>query len=229
MSGLEGILRRTKTITFDCYGTLIDWRAGLARSFGELLGPGAVDRADELFQAYARIEAQIEAEEYRPYRQVLSMVAQRLAKRFGFELSPQRAELLAETLPRWPPFGDTNAALALLKQRYRLGVLSNIDGELFAGTARQFEITFDFVVTAQDVRAYKPAHAHFERLISMHCNREEVLHVAQSLFHDGAPADRLGLAFVWLNRYEDVNETTVRPLAIYPDLVSFAKAARGTQ
>jgi len=225
MDSIEDALRHVKTITLDCYGTLIDWRAGLSRSLAELFGLSVADRTDELFKAYIQIEAEVEAQQYQSYRQVLSTVARRLAGRFGFELPPQRAGLLAEMLPEWPPFADTNEALLRLKERYRLGVLSNIDRDLFAGTARHFDVTFDFVVTAEDVRAYKPAHPHFERLLSVHSRSDEVLHVAQSLFHDGVPTGQLGIAYVWINRYNDANETTVRPLATYPDLACFAEAA----
>lgn len=225
MSSIEEVLRRTKTITFDCYGTLIDWRAGLSRSCAELFGPSVADRTDELFNAYLQIEAEVEAQQYQSYRQVLSTVARRLALRFGHELPPERANLLAEILPEWLPFADTNEALMRLKKRYRLGVLSNIDRDLFAGTARHLDTAFDFVVTAEDVRAYKPAPPHFERLLSAHSRSDEVLHVAQSLFHDGVPTCRLGIPYVWINRYNDANETTVCPLASYPNLGRFAQIA----
>lgn len=225
MSSIEEVLRRTQTITFDCYGTLIDWRAGLSRSCAELFGPSVADRTDELFNAYVQIEAEVEAQPYQSYRQVLSTVARRLALRFGFELPLERTDLFAEMLPEWLPFKDTNQALLRLKKQYRLGVLSNIDRDLFDGTARHFDAAFDFVITAEDVRAYKPAHPHFERLLTAHSKSDEVLHVAQSLFHDGLPAGRLGIAYVWINRYNDANETTVRPLATYPDLARFAQIA----
>ncbi len=225
MSTIEEVLGRTKTITFDCYGTLIDWRAGVTQAFRELFGPATLDQAEELFKAYVRTEAEIEAEGYRSYREVLSTVAERLAERFGVPLAPNRAGLLAEMLPHWPPFADTNEALARLERRFRLGVLSNIDRDLFAGTAREFDVTFDFVVTAEDVRSYKPAHGHFERLLSTFGKSDEVLHVAQSLFHDGVPTGELNIPYVWINRYNEANTTSVRPLAVYTDLASLAEAA----
>ena len=133
--------------------------------------------------------------------------------------------LVAEGLGHWPLFADTNEALCLLKRRYRLGVLSNIDRDLFDATASHFEIDFDFVVTAEDVRSYKPGNGHFERLLAEHGDRETTLHVAQSLFHDGVPCARFGLAYVWINRYNEPNATAVRPLAEYADLRSLAEAA----
>ena len=231
MGAINETLARVTTLTFDCYGTLIDWRGGLERSLAEILGPDVADRANELFDVYAQLEADIEAQAYRSYREVLTTVTGRLARRFDLELPPERAGLLAEMLPGWPPFADTKAALARLKQRYRLGVLSNIDRDLFAATSRMLDVKFDFVVTAEDVQAYKPAPAHFERLLSAHCAREEVLHVAQSLFHDGTRASQLGIAYVWINRYNEPTECAANPLAgsadplaIYADLASLAES-----
>ena len=237
MSSLAEVLRRADTLTFDCYGTLIDWRAGLTRSLRGLFGPAADRRMDELFAGYLQIEAEVEAEPYRPYREVLSEVVRRLANRRhrqsrlavrfadAFEFPAERVDDLARSLPDWPPFADTNEALVSLKQRFRLGILSNIDRNLLAQTARRFDVAFDFVVTAEDVRSYKPGHAHFARLLSEHAERERVVHVAQSLFHDGVPTGELGIAYVWINRYNDVNTARVQPLGEYADLKSFAKVA----
>lgn len=225
MSSLAEVLRRADTLTFDCYGTLIDWRAGLTRSLRGLFGAAADDHMDELFAGYLEIEAEVEAEPYRPYREVLSEVAGRLASRFAFEFPAERVDDLARSLPDWPPFSDTNEALVSLKRRFRLGILSNIDRNLFAETARRFDVPFDFVVTAEDVRSYKPGHAHFERLLSQHAEPGRVVHVAQSLFHDGVPTGELGIAYVWINRYSDANTTGVRPLGEYADLKSFARIA----
>lgn len=226
MDSIGDILARTRTITFDCYGTLIDWDAGLARSFVDIFGPVVAARRKELFEAYVRIEAEIEGGPYCSYREVLAMVVERLARRFGWDLPPDRRDRLAELLPTWAPFADTHDALSRLKTRYRLGVLSNIDRDLFAGTARRFPIEFDFVVTAQDVRSYKPDLRHFERFLAEHADRESWLHVAQSRFHDGRPANQLGIAFVWINRYNDPVDTMVRANAVYPDLKSLADAAK---
>ena len=225
MKSIDEVLRSVNTLTFDCYGTLIDGRRGLSEFFAELLVPAAVGRTDELFDRYVRVEAKIEGGAYRTYREVLSVIAVDMARQFDADLPPDRAGVLAEMLPNWALFADTNDALSRLKSRYRLGVLSNVDRDLFAGTARHLDVEFDFVVTAQDVRSYKPAHGHFERLLLAHGRRDEVLHVAQSLFHDGVPTGRLGIPFVWINRYGEVNETHVRPLAEYSNLDALAAAA----
>ena len=227
MTEIEEVFRRTKTITFDCYGTLIDWAGGLEQSFHQIFGDALVGRKPELFEAYVKTEAALEARAYRSYREVLATAVEGVSKHFSIDLPAGRAGLLADTLPQWRPFADTNEALVRLKERFRLGVLSNIDRDLFAGTARHFDVEFDFVVTAEDVRSYKPGHLHFLRLLESHAERDSVLHVAQSLFHDGRPAGALGIAYVWINRYNEANKTTVRPLAEYPDLKSLADAACG--
>ncbi|MBI4717474.1 MAG: HAD-IA family hydrolase [Planctomycetes bacterium] len=221
-------MRRTRTITFDCYGTLIDWASGLQAGLGEIFGSASPRRLSDLYRAYVETEAEIEAQPYQPYRSVLAAVAERLAKRFKLELPPGRAAKLATSLRTWRPFVDTNEALLRMKRKFRLGVLSNIDRDLFEHTMLHFAAPFDFVVTAQDVRSYKPAPGHFERALSKHAERGTLLHVAQSLYHDGAPATALGIPFVWINRYSEPNKTKVVPLAELPDLRSLADLACGT-
>lgn len=225
MARFEDALARTKVITFDCYGTLIDWSAGLRQSFGRIFGIPAGAQLESMVSAYVEIEASVEGQPYKTYREVLAITTERLAKRFDLQLPAGEANLLAQMLPDWKPFADTNEALARLHEKYTLGILSNVDTDLFAGTAKQFEIEFDFVVTAQDVRSYKPAPGHFHRAIEQHATPDSLTHVAQSLFHDGIPAGELGIAYVWINRYNDSNELAVSPLATFPDLRSFADAA----
>lgn len=220
----DKIYENVTTLTFDCYGTLIDWRAGRRACFLELFGPGVEDRLDELAAVYEETEAEVQSGPYRSYREVLGEVSRRLADRVGVELSPDQASRLATSLPSWPPFPDTRSALDRLKRRFRLGILSNVDRDLFADTSRCLGLSFDFIVTAQDVESYKPARAHFEALFANHARPEEVLHVAQSLFHDGLPAQEVDLAYVWINRYNDVDHSDAQPLAVYPDLQSLADA-----
>ncbi len=226
---LHETLARARTLTFDCYGTLIDWSRGLGRVFREVFGLEVADRRhDELFAAYVQIEAEIEAEPYRLYREVLGMTLERLAAKLGLPLPPDKKDELAAMLATWTPFADTNDALARLKKKFRLGVLSNIDRDLFAGTARHFSVAFDFLICAEDVRSYKPAPGHFERLRQEEGSLDHVIHVAQSLYHDGAAAKKLDLAFVWINRYSEPRASAradVRPYAEFPDLRSFAEAA----
>jgi len=225
MDTLEAALQSVKTITFDCYGTLIDWRKGLSESFTELLGDEIGNCTDEIFAVYVPAEAVVEAGPYQPYRRVLADVARRVAREFDITLPEGKAEVLAERLPDWTPFPDTNEALARLKKRFQLGVLSNVDRDLFAGTARSFDVEFDFVITAQDVASYKPSHAHFQRLLQSYGPPERILHIAQSLFHDGVPTMELSIPYVWLNRYGETNTTRVEPAATFADLHSFAERA----
>ncbi len=144
-------------------------------------------------------------------------------------VSGGQATAVADSVGRWRPFPDTNAALVALKRRFKLGVLSNVDRDLFARTAEQFEVAFDFVVTAEDVRSYKPALPHFERFLDTFNGRDGGLHVAQSQYHDGVPAAQLGIPFVWINRRREQRRKDVRPVAEYPDLASFVEAVENVK
>ena len=220
-NALEGIRDRITLVTFDCYGTLVDWETGMRAAIGQL--SGGDDPA--VFDAYLQADAEVEAGSYRPYRDVLAEALQRIARQFDFGLPPDRGNLLADTLPGWPLWPDTNGALERIKSRYRIGVLSNIDRDLFAGTARQFSVDIDLLVTAEDVRSYKPSQDHFLRMLeNVGGDRSVVLHAAQSLYHDSVPATQLGIPNVWINRRTEINETTARPLTEYPDLASLADA-----
>jgi 2-haloalkanoic acid dehalogenase type II len=188
-------------VTFDCYGTLVDWEGGLATAFlraawadGVRLERGAVIRA------YLAVEPEVEAGPYRPYREVLAESARRVAEGLGWRLDPARAGFLADSLPGWVPFPDTNPALARLHAGgYALGILSNIDDDLFAATRRHLAVDFALVVTAQQVRAYKPAPPHFEAAQRAIGSRRW-LHVGQGYFHDIVPARTRGIPSAWINR-----------------------------
>ncbi len=227
MDALRRQLARTTTLTFDCYGTLIDWSAGLGQVFQEVFGDRAAADRDRLFEAYVKIEAELESGAYRSYVEIVTLTLERLAQRMGLPLSNHRRDAIAERLPAWKPFSDTNEALKRLKEKYRVGVLSNIDRDLFTGTARQFSVPFGFLIAAEDVRSYKPGLGHFARLREQEGSLDHVVHVAQSLYHDGAPAGELGLAFVWINRYKERSVAAVQPFGEFPDLRSFADIACG--
>ena len=188
-------------VTFDCYGTLIDWETGIseaiaaaAREDGVLLG------RDQIVRAYHEVEPAVEAAEYRPYKEVLRDTAIGVAQRLGWDLAGEQARFLADGLSRWPAFADTNAALEQMKAiGYKLGILSNVDDDLLRQTLSHFEVEFDLLVTAEQVRSYKPAHGHFQRARDLIGN-ERWLHTAQSYFHDIVPACELGIPVVWVNR-----------------------------
>lgn len=222
---LRNVLSRAKTLTFDCYGTLVDWKGGLSAAFVELFPDAARTRLDELFDTYVSVEAEVEGGPYRRYRDILRVVSDRLAARMGVELDAIQRGHLAEALPHWPLFPDTNEALTRLKRHYALGVLSNIDRDLFAGTRRSFTESFDFVITAEDVGSYKPAGGHFRRMLEEQGSVASTVHVAQSLFHDGVPANEWGIPFVWINRYGQPRERGVPVSAEFPDLLSLARLA----
>jgi 2-haloacid dehalogenase len=195
-------LTKFEALSFDCYGTLIDWETGILSALRPIAAAhGAAASDAELLRHYAEIEPQIQAEGYRRYREVLREVVARLGKRLGFSPTEAEKDSLPESLKTWQPFPDTLPALRRLKSRYKLAIISNIDDDLFAASAELLEVPFDHVVTAQQVGAYKPSLRNFEvALERMVIPRERLLHVAESLFHDVAPARRLGIASVWVNR-----------------------------
>jgi 2-haloalkanoic acid dehalogenase type II len=188
-------------ITFDCYGTLIDWERGIRQAFATLAqAEGAALDPDAALSDYHIIEPKVEAEEFRSYHDVLAETARRAAERQGWALSADAAQDFALRLPEWPPFPDTDAALTRMSAAgYRLGILSNVDDDLLQATLRYFSAPIDLIVTAQQVGSYKPAPGHFVRA------RERLgglrwLHAAQSYFHDIVPASALGVPAVWVNR-----------------------------
>jgi 2-haloacid dehalogenase/putative hydrolase of the HAD superfamily len=192
-------------VTFDCYGTLIDWDSGIAGAFARAVAEtgGRLDPR-RVLEAYEEIEPVVEAERYRSYREVLTESARRVAAQLGWELPETKVGFLAESLPFWIPFPDTNAALErLFRAGYQLGILSNVDDDLLAGTRKHFTVPFDLIVTAQQVRSYKPAPGHFltarERI-----GGKRWLHAAQSHFHDVTPARRHGVPVAWINRKRQV-------------------------
>lgn len=212
---------RPEFVTFDCYGTLIDWNAGIVEAFrrrGEELGREADAR--EILDAYHRAEPAVESGEYRRYREVLTRLEEEVGRRLGWPTGGRRG-WLADSLPDWPPFEDTNPALERLAGLgYRLGIVSNVDDDLLAGTRRRLEASFDLLVTAERVRSYKPAPAHFERLLEeVGEDRSRVLHVAQSWFHDVRPATTMGIPVMWVNRLaEERPADEPAPTAAVPDL-----------
>jgi len=193
-------------LSFDCYGTLIDWEAGLAA----VLGPWARERGlglteEQLLTAYSLIEAAVEAgHPADAYPDVLARSMRQLGRALGARVTDAEAARLAHSVPDWPAFGDSAAALAALGQRYKLIILSNVDRASFAGSARRLRTEFTSVLTAQDIGSYKPDPRNFEVLLRetarLGVAPGRLLHVAQSLFHDHVPAKEAGLPTVWINR-----------------------------
>jgi 2-haloacid dehalogenase len=189
----------TRWATFDCYGTLIDWNLGIRTELERVFG---VEAAPRLLERYHELEPQIEAEQYRPYREVLRLTFEELLREEGLQLPEGEAGSLANSLPEWPPFPEVPDALAELRNRgWKLALLSNTDRDLIAASQKQLGVPVDMAVVAEDVQSYKPAHGHWERFFdATTADRESHVHVAASLFHDIAPARELGLKNVWINR-----------------------------
>jgi 2-haloacid dehalogenase len=225
-------LDRFRALTFDCYGTLIDWESGILAAVKPVLAAHGREASDEeILRLYAGLESRIEQEEFRAYRSVLRGVMDGFGERLGFEPDEAERSALGDSLGRWPPFPDTVDALRALKSRFRLGILSNVDDDLFAMTARRLGVAFDWVVTAGQVGAYKPSRRMFEAALArIDLPGEAILHVAQSLHHDVGPAREIGLATVWVHRRQGKSgsgatpEARARPDLELPDLASLVSA-----
>jgi 2-haloacid dehalogenase len=197
---------RFKALTFDCYGTLIDWETGITSLVRPWLREMAVQPPDDLIiSAFALMQAN--HQQVRPallYPEVLRRTWHDIERTFGWQENHQQANAFAKSVPAWPPFPDTNESLTHLKHYYRLGILSNVDNNSLNGTVGQFSVPFDVLVTAEDVGSYKPGLPHFEaalkKFVGLCIDKAEILHVAQSKHHDINPGRQIGLTTVWVNR-----------------------------
>jgi 2-haloacid dehalogenase len=223
-------------LTFDCYGTLIDWETGILAALRTVISVGMAGADDEnLLTEFASAEAALEGGLYSRYRVVAGEAMAAVARAHGVEPTRDDVARLGASVGDWPAFPDSHDALERLHGRFRLGVLTNCDDDLFAASERRLGVRFDWVVTAQQVGSYKPDernfHALLERLGSDGVPPERILHVAQSLYHDHAPAQRLGLRSVWINRRQDragsgaTPPADARPDATYPSMAAFAAEA----
>ena len=225
-----------EVLTFDCYGTLIDWETGLAAAMRRAAGSrSATVGTDDLLERYGRHEAAAEAGSYRRYQEILATGMREVAAELGVSVSDAAAERFGGSVADWPAFADSSAALQRLARRFRLGVLTNCDDDLFAASNERLGVGFEWVVTAQQVGAYKPAEAHFrtlfERLAADDVAPDRVLQPRAEPLHDHAPAKRLGLATVWIDRRHDrpgsgaTPPADAHPDATFPSMEAFAAAA----
>lgn len=189
-------------VTFDCYGTLIDWNGGILRELERLFG---VREAPRLLARYHQLEPTLQSDGYRSYREILTLTLERLVVAEGLAIPEGETDALAKSLPTWDPFPDVPPALAELRRRgWQLAILSNSDRDLIAASRDRIGVPFDRSIVAEDTRSYKPSHGHWEEFFSRTgAGRERHVHVAASLFHDIAPATELGLKSVWINRLDE--------------------------
>jgi 2-haloacid dehalogenase len=198
-----------RVLTFDCYGTLIDWESGMVTALQPLIARVSrpVSR-DALLEAHARHESsQQEFTPTRPYRELLAIVYKRLAEEWGVRATWDECLAYGNSIKDWPAFDDTAAALQYLKKHYKLVILSNVDNASFAFSNRQLQVDFDAIYTAEDIGSYKPSLRNFEYMLAklegLGVAKREILHTAESLFHDHAPANGVGLASCWIHRRHD--------------------------
>jgi 2-haloacid dehalogenase len=194
---------RFQIITFDCYGTLINWEEGILHCLHRILAAHGKDDVDDaaILQLYGDFEARAEQGKYRCYRDVLQSVVRQFGEQFGFAPTDGETLSLPESLPHWKPWPDSTMALHELQKHFRLAIISNVDDELFAATQLRLGVKFDEVITAQQAQAYKPSLKIFELALNrIGVPAQRILHIGQSIYHDVLPAQSLGLTTVWVNR-----------------------------
>jgi 2-haloacid dehalogenase len=196
---------RFDALTFDCYGTLIDWETGILAALRPVLQAHGVEAQDDaLLETYARAEAAAERGSYLPYRTVLARALRDVCAAYGTKPTDEEARAFSDSVGDWPAFPDSADALVRLADRFRLGVITNCDDDLFARSNERLGVRFDWIVTAQQVGSYKPDQRNFRFAFEViDVPRERILHVAQSLFHDHVPARQLGMSSVWIDRRGD--------------------------
>lgn len=225
---------RFRFLTFDCYGTLIDWESGIFSVLRPLLKAyGKHVNDQQLLEIYGDLEVQVESGEYQTYREVLRAVVRGFGQRLGFEASQDEQDSLPASLAQWNAWPDSVGALQELGKRYKLVILSNVDDDLFVPSGQKLQAEFSDVITAQQARCYKPCRRMFELALERTGARpEEVLHVGQSIYHDVLPAKGLGLSTVWVNRKSArpgvgaVKAASGKPDLEVADLASLARLAQ---
>ncbi|MEH1816705.1 MAG: haloacid dehalogenase type II [Nostoc sp.] len=213
-------LNQYKALTFDCYGTLIDWENGILRVLKPLMLAHKTNLDDEqILNIFAEFEAELEIGEYIKYREVLQRVVQKFGGQFGFEPTADELNSLANSIQDWLPFPDTVEALRILKQKFKLVIISNVDDDLFAFSAKHLEVEFDEIITAEQAKSYKPSFNNFRLAIErIDLPLEQILHVAASVYHDIVTAKSLGLSTVWVNRRAEQGVSASLPAVTQPDL-----------
>lgn len=217
-------------LSFDCYGTMINWEAGILGALRPILERHGVKLSDdEILRAYSEFEPAQQRRGYRKYRDILQAIVVDFGDRYNFRPALDEIESLPNSISDWRAFPDTVAALRRLKKKFKLAVISNIDDDLFAHSARRLEVPFDHVITAQQAKSYKPSHNNFKLALErIGLLKEKVLHVGQSLHHDIEPCRELGIHSVWVNRkghQRATRSSEAKPDLEVPDLKSLADLA----
>lgn len=212
-----------KVLTFDCYGTLIDWESGMVRALAPLTDQlGGTLTRNAILEAHARHESNQQIQTpYKRYRDVLAVVYRRLAEEWGVTTSWDECLDYGNSVKDWPAFPDSAEALRYLQQHYKLVILSNVDNESFAESNKKLGVQFDAIYTAEDIGSYKPADRNFEYMLAMlkarGYEKSAILHTAESLFHDHAPANRHGLTSCWIyRRHQQPGFGATMPLEVLP-------------
>jgi len=212
-------------LTFDCYGTLIDWRNGIETHLGNLLRRNGLTSTTPVYPVYVKFEAEEEGD-YKSYKEIVKDTALKVGGHLGIRITEPDARRFAASIPSWRPFEDT---VECLKELGRTGhkrvILSNIDRDLLKETVVQNGLDVDGFITAEDVGSYKPFLGHWNRFFDEYkVSRDATLHVAQSMYHDITPTSKLGLANAWINRYSDSKPTGINPTYVFSDLRGLVKA-----
>jgi 2-haloacid dehalogenase/putative hydrolase of the HAD superfamily len=195
-------------VTFDVYGTLIDWESGASEAFvAEAAKDGLTLAPADVIPLFHSAQQEIQAGSYELYAEVLRRTAVQIAKELGWALEPSRAGFLPDSVQRWPAFKETNPALAKVKKKYNVGLISNVDDKLLGLTRRHIPLDFDLVVTAQQVRSYKPDPAHFTECERRIGSKKGWVHVAASYYHDVEPCVKKKIPVIWVNRHGQVLES----------------------
>src|SRR4051795_3882924 len=225
MRGLMALPSNVTFVTFDVYGTLIDWETGIADAFEkEASRDGFTIDRDEVITLFLEISREIESGSYELYAEVLRRTAIEIAKRIGWDLEPSRSGFLPDSVQRWAPFKETNAQLRKFVSKFETGLISNIDDKLLGQTRRHIPHDFDLVVTAQQVRSYKPDPAHFNECARRIGTKKGWVHVASSYYHDVEPCLKLKVPVIWVNRSKETLEPSQKkPTAEVKNLLEAAK------
>ena len=210
-----------QVLTFDCYGTLIDWESGIWEALCPVFADHRIEMTtDQALELYSELESEAERGEYHDYKTVLRMVLEGFGSRLGFVPTQIELHRLPESVKDWPAFPDSTRALQAFKKKYKLAIVSNVDDDLIAWSAQRLDVQFDWIITAQQAKSYKPSLNNFHLALErIGAPRNKILHVAQSLFHDIVPAKALGLSTVWINRRHDkAGFGATPPAQAQPDL-----------